>query len=451
VTLDSTSTLTGDVTMSGAATVGTTLGVTGATTLSSTLGVTGASTLTGDVTMSGAATVGTTLGVTGATTLSSTLDVQQDGVSRIKVDTAGALTATSKTGQDITLHSGNGMTLTTSVSKAFDVQQNSVSRIKVETTGALTLTSGAGVSVASAAGSTLALKQGSTDILSWDTNGATTLNSASGQDLTLSTGGTAAVTVDSSGNVGIGTANPSHPLHVVMDANDIVTLESTTNPGIRFSTNSDAYRSQITQKSASGDKCMQFWVSHTSGSEIAYNWLTGPSYPSRMVLLDNGNLGIGTTSPTYKLHVNGNARVDGTLSKQSGTFTIDHPLPELKDTHYLYHSFIEGPRADLIYRGRVQLVDGVAVVNIDDVSNMTRGTFNALNRDVQCFTSNESDWDNVKGTVTGNVLRIESQNPSSNATVSWMVIGERQDEHMRSTRWTDDEGRVIPEHLKESG
>jgi hypothetical protein len=170
-----------------------------------------------------------------------------------------------------------------------------------------------------------------------------------------------------------------------------------------------------------------------------------------MVLLDNGNLGIGTLSPAYKLDVNGNARVTGSLSKGSGSFTIDHPLPELKDTHYLYHSFIEGPRADLIYRGRVQLVDGVALVNIDDVSNMTRGTFKALNRDVQCFTSNESDWDNVKGTVTGNVLRIESQNPSSNATVSWMVIGERQDEHMRSTRWTDDEGRVIPEHLKEGG
>lgn len=97
------------------------------------------------------------------------------------------------------------------------------------------------------------------------------------------------------------------------------------------------------------------------------------------------------------------------------------------------------------------LINGVTLVNIDDVSIMTRGTFKALNRDVQCFTSNESDWDNVKGTVTGNVLRIESQNPSSNATVSWMVIGERQDEHTRSTRWTDDEGRVIPEHLKESG
>jgi hypothetical protein len=41
-------------------------------------------------------------------------------------------------------------------------------------------------SVKSEASSTLALKQDSTSILSWDTAGAVTLSSASGQDLTLS-------------------------------------------------------------------------------------------------------------------------------------------------------------------------------------------------------------------------------------------------------------------------
>ena len=70
----------------------------------------------------------------------------------------------------------------------------------------------------------------------------------------------------------------------------------------------------------------------------------------------------------------GNTNITGALSKGSGSFTIAHPLPEKNDTHNLVHSFIEGPKADLIYRGRAQLVNGSATVNIDDASGMTDGT-----------------------------------------------------------------------------
>jgi len=112
------------------------------------------------------------------------------------------------------------------------------------------------------------------------------------------------------------------------------------------------------------------------------------------------------------------------------------------------HSFVEAPQADNIYRGKVNLVDGSATVNIDTVAGMTEGTFVALNTDVQCFTSNESDWDAVKGSVSGNVLTISCQNTSSTATVSWLVIGERQDQHMINTDWTDANGKVIVEPEK---
>jgi hypothetical protein len=161
-------------------------------------------------------------------------------------------------------------------------------------------------------------------------------------------------------------------------------------------------------------------------------------------------LGVGVTNPSYALEVNGAAHVSGALSKGSGSFTIDHPLPEMKDTHNLYHSFIEGPRADLIYRGKVRLQNGRAMIDIDAASNMTTGTFEALNRDVQSFTSNESDWDPVRGSVVGNVLTIECQNPTSTALISWLVIGERHDQHMYDTDWTDENGRVVPEQLKKS-
>jgi hypothetical protein len=144
----------------------------------------------------------------------------------------------------------------------------------------------------------------------------------------------------------------------------------------------------------------------------------------------------------------GNFNVVGALSKGSGSFKIDHPLESKTDTHHLVHSFIEGPQADLIYRGKVDLVAGSATANIDTVAGMTEGTFVALNREVQCFTTNESNWDAVKGSVSGNILTIESENSESTATISWLVIGERKDQHMIDTDWTDENGKVIVEPLK---
>jgi hypothetical protein len=163
------------------------------------------------------------------------------------------------------------------------------------------------------------------------------------------------------------------------------------------------------------------------------------------------------TTSTYDFRITGangnintraNLSVGGALSKASGSFRIDHPLPSLNETHHLVHSFVEAPQADLYYRGKVALVNGRATVNIDQVAGMTEGTFVLLNREVQCFTSNETDWDAVRGSVSGNILTIECQNQSSTATVSWMVVGERKDKHMYDTDWTDVNGKVIVEPLK---
>ena len=153
-----------------------------------------------------------------------------------------------------------------------------------------------------------------------------------------------------------------------------------------------------------------------------------------------------TTQNGLTLDNTGALSVDGALSKGSGSFKINHPLKP--NTHHLVHSFVEGPKADLIYRGKVSLVDGVAQVNIDTASGMTEGTFVALCTDVQCFTSNESDWDAVKGSVAGNILTINCQDSSSTAAISWMVVGERQDQHMLDTNWTDENGKVIVEPTK---
>jgi hypothetical protein len=156
------------------------------------------------------------------------------------------------------------------------------------------------------------------------------------------------------------------------------------------------------------------------------------------------------TFGTERMRINsaGAVSVVGALSKGSGSFRIEHPLPKKSATHQLVHSFVEGPQADLIYRGKVVLVDGKASVNIDTTATMTEGTFEVLCREVQCFTTNETGWTAVRGKVAGNVLTIEAKETDCTDEISWMVIGERQDPHMMETEWTDDNGRVIVEPLK---
>ena len=119
-----------------------------------------------------------------------------------------------------------------------------------------------------------------------------------------------------------------------------------------------------------------------------------------------------------------------------------------KDTHNLVHSFIEGPQADLIYSGIAQLSGGTTIVNVDTEAGMTEGTFVSLNRCVRVLTSNESNWDAVKGSITGNELTIESNVETSAACISWMVVGERCDQHMMDTNWTDSDGKAIVEPEK---
>ena len=165
------------------------------------------------------------------------------------------------------------------------------------------------------------------------------------------------------------------------------------------------------------------------------------------ILADNGGNPAG--SAKININSNGNATFSGAVSKGSGSFRIDHPLKP--ETHQLVHSFVEGPQADNIYRGKVELVDGAATVNIDTVAGMTEGTFAALNREIQCFTTNETGWTAIKGSVTGNLLTIVAQDDTCTDTISWLVIGERKDEHMYDTEWTDENGKVIVEPEKEVG
>jgi hypothetical protein len=135
----------------------------------------------------------------------------------------------------------------------------------------------------------------------------------------------------------------------------------------------------------------------------------------------------------------------GVLSKVSGTFDIPHPTKG--GDWRLRHSFIEGPQADLIYRGTVTLSGGTATVDLDAVSDMTDGTWVALCRDPWAMVA--SSGNAVEWSLSGKTLTVTSD--TADAVCSWMVIAERQDDHMKSAEGVlaDDDGHIIVEYEKE--
>ena len=144
----------------------------------------------------------------------------------------------------------------------------------------------------------------------------------------------------------------------------------------------------------------------------------------------------------------------GALTKGSGTFKIDHPIQP--NDKFLYHSFIEGPRVDLLYRGTAKLIGGKAVVDLNKDSTihpMMDGTFEALTQNaVVTSLQNQDSFDRLKPSkINGALFEIISENPDSTDEVAWVVMAERADPFIKAVDINDENGRLIPEYDKGRG
>ena len=120
------------------------------------------------------------------------------------------------------------------------------------------------------------------------------------------TGGTQRMTLDSSGKVGIGTTSPDLELHVhdANAANSGIILSSTSGYHRLFDSGGQLYFQSGTAASADSRADINFTSMYNSTSYMK-------------ILGSNGNVGIGTTSPTYKLNISTDTNYDGISLRDS--------------------------------------------------------------------------------------------------------------------------------------
>jgi len=139
-----------------------------------------------------------------------------------------------------------------------------------------------------------------------------------------------------------------------------------------------------------------------------------------------GVVGVADDAGEFAGQFQGDVNVDGTLSKDAGSFKIDHPLDPANK--YLYHSFVESPDMKNIY-------DGVAVLDANGEAWVELPEwFEALNADFRyqltCIGGFAPVF--IAEEIRDNAFKIAGGRPETK--VSWQVTGIRQDPYAMAHR-----------------
>lgn len=230
-------------------------------------------------------------------------------------------------------------------------------------------------------------------------------------------------------NIGIGTTTPSYKFDVRHGGSSGILSRSTTGYSV---VDIDAFN---------GDAALRLVRNTSIQWTVSNNWLTNGfqivRYPGtiRLFIHDaNGNVGIGTITPTAKLHVVGDLTTTGTKA-----FTIDHPLdPENK---MLRHFAIESNEVLNSYSGNVVTNEkGIGVVQLP-------AYFETINKDFRYQLTVIGSFAQaiVNREIKNNSFEIATNQP--NVKVSWEVKAVRNDLHMQKLNTLKEE-EIKPANMK---
>jgi hypothetical protein len=143
--------------------------------------------------------------------------------------------------------------------------------------------------------------------LATKTVGAGFLGTTSNHNLVLYTNDFDRITILSTGNVGVGTSSPSYLLDVNGTINTNGLFRSSTN-GTGYSQNNGTVTTSI--KTTGGGYI---------GTESAHSFILYTNNLDRMTILSNGNIGIGTATPSTTLDISGSLQASGAVTITNNT------------------------------------------------------------------------------------------------------------------------------------